>query len=100
MPPLSRARAATPSRIIAGLRGRDLQNVADDPALLADMRAESESTDEDKLVPRDLMRQLDAVRANRSADVPMGLFFSTDDVIIVPGFMGSELSDLSPTGPA
>ena len=98
MPPLSE-REQRRQRIIAGLRGRDLQNVVDDPALLADMRAESESTDGDKLVPRDLMRQLDAVRADRPAHSPMGLFFSTDDVIIVPGFMGSDLSDLSPGGP-
>jgi hypothetical protein len=99
MPPLSERDNQRRQRIIAGLRGRDLQNVVDDPVLLADMRAESESTDEDKLVPRDLMRQLDAVRVNRPAHSPLSLFFSTDDVIIVPGFMGSELSDLRPVGP-
>ena len=58
------------------------------------MKAEAASTDPDRLVPPDLIRVAEEARAVQAGKPPLGMFFSTDDVILVPGFMGSELTDV------
>lgn len=48
-----------------------------------------------RLIQRDQLDLLLAIRAQqRKSGTRLGLFFSTDDVIIVPGFMGSSLRDV------
>jgi len=94
MPPLDE-KAARRQRIIAGLQGRGLEQALTDRALWDDMKAEADSDDPNKLVSPDLIRLVEGVRDVRKQKAPFGLFLSTDDVIIVPGFMGSELSDVS-----
>ncbi|MEO6810649.1 MAG: alpha/beta fold hydrolase, partial [Isosphaeraceae bacterium] len=62
-----------------------LEAEADDPTL----------DDDDRLITRQQLNYLLAVRAQeRKSGARLELFFSTDDVIIVPGFMGSRLSDV------
>ena len=81
-------------KIIEGLRGRDLDQAVADPDLLKAMREEAESTDPNRLVTPDLLRVAEEARAVRREQPPLGFFFSTDDVILVPGFLGSELVDV------
>ncbi len=95
--PTRRDAASRRQRIIAGLQGRNLEDAAVEPALRADLEAEAASADPDKLVTPDLLEVVDQARAARHRGPEMGLFVSTDDVVIVPGFLGSELVDQ--TGP-
>jgi hypothetical protein len=92
---VDRAGQARRERIIAGLRGRSLEEAAADPALRQDMRDEAASPDPDRLVTPDLVRLMDQAQELRLKQPSLQLFFSTDDVIIVPGFLGSELADVS-----
>jgi hypothetical protein len=94
MPPLN-DRDAHRERIIAGLRGRSLEEALDDPALRADLEEEARSPEHDRLVHPDLLRVVEQARTVRLREPNLGLFFSSDDVIIVPGFLGSELVDLT-----
>ncbi|HKA07086.1 MAG TPA: hypothetical protein VKD71_07495 [Gemmataceae bacterium] len=82
-------------RIIAGLQGRSIEQAVLDRQLWEDMQAEAASDDPNKLVTPDLLRIVEEARAVRAREPNLKLFFSTDDVIIVPGFMGSELTDVS-----
>ena len=82
-------------RIIAGLQGRALDQAIADPDLWADMKAESESTNPDRLVVPDMIRAVEQARAVQLNSPHLGLFFSTDDAIVVPGFLGSELVDVT-----
>ncbi len=82
-------------RIIEGLRGREFNKAIADKDLWDAIREEASSDDPDKLVTQGTVRVLEGARARQKAGRSLSLFFSTDDVIIVPGFMGSELVDLS-----
>lgn len=86
-------RLARRQRIIAGMQGRELEQVVHDPSLWDDFRAEADSPDPDRLVTPDLLGMLERTRAQVRSGPRIGLFFSTDDVLLVPGFMGSELTD-------
>lgn len=95
MPPPLDDVTARRQRIIAALRGRGLEQAAADPRLRADLEAEAAAPEPDRLVHPDLLRVVDEARAVCLRQPALGLFFSTDDVIIVPGLMGSELVDLT-----
>lgn len=88
------ARTLRRQKIIDGLRSRRLDEAVADPDLLRAMREEAASPDRDRLVTPDLLRLAERARAARLDQPPLGLFFSTDDVILVPGFLGSELVDV------
>ncbi len=59
------------------------------------LEAESSDSDESqKLITHDQLEHLLAVHAEKQRQgARFGLFFSTDDVILVPGFLGSSLTD-------
>src|SRR5262249_47324707 len=80
-------------RILEGLQGRDLEQSFANRALWKDIREEANSADPDKLVIPDAIKAFEQARNHQLAGKSLGLFFSTDDVIIVPGLMGSELVD-------
>src|SRR5947209_5553701 len=82
-------------RIIEALQGRDLEQAVAKKSLWDDIQKESESNDPDKLITPDGVKAFKQARAHQLAERSLGLFFSTDDVIIVPGLMGSELVDES-----
>lgn len=82
-------------RIAAGLRNGGFTQAYTDVALWEDMQAEARSGDPDRLVNQDMLRVVESARASRQeGQMPLGLFFSTDDVIILPGILGSELIDV------
>jgi hypothetical protein len=87
------AAQARRERIIAGMRGRSLDEAAADPQVRQDLRDEAASPDPDRLVTPDLVRLMDEARELRLKQPSLQLFFSTDDVILVPGFLGSQLAD-------
>jgi hypothetical protein len=93
MPTPDAAIAARRQRIIAGLQGRGLEQAVADPALWNDLEAEANSDDPDKLVTPDLLLVVRQARMVRLREPTLGLFFNTDDVILVPGFLGSQLVD-------
>lgn len=83
-------------RILRALNERSLLQAAADTKVRTDLEAEANSDAPKKLVTRDM---LDIADARRQAPEQNGLaFFSSADVIIVPGFMGSELADETPNG--
>src|SRR5262245_65550116 len=84
-------------RILIGLTGRSLEQAVAIKPLWDDIKAEAASAEPDAIVPPDLVRVLEQARAVRERQPHLELFFSTDDVMIVPGFMGSQLDDV--TGP-
>ena len=79
-------------RLVAGFRGRTLQQAAADPALRADMEVEAESDPASRLVDREFLKIADAARGVRSEG--LGLL-STADVVLVPGFLASQLEDVA-----
>ncbi len=82
-------------RILEGVRGQGLEQAAADPLLRRDMEAEADSDDPKKLVNHDLLAVADAARQARRAGPSLSLFFSTADVILLPGLLGSQLEDAS-----
>ena len=82
-------------RILQGLQGRELQQAIFDPGLWADLLEEAGSGGEDALVTPGVIAAIEQARGQRLGGDSLGLFFSTDDVLIVPGLMGSELVDVS-----
>jgi hypothetical protein len=76
-----------------------LDALLDQPDGEAVLRAEAADPDaDDRLITDDQVDYLLAVRQERRKAGPrLAAFFSTDDVIVVPGFMGSDLRDV--TGP-
>jgi len=84
MPSFDDESAHRRQRIIAGLQGRGLEQAASDQRLWEDMQAEAASSDPDRLVTPDLIQLARMAREVRAHRPPLGLFFSTDDVIIVP----------------
>jgi pimeloyl-ACP methyl ester carboxylesterase len=93
MPTPDPAVAARRQRIIAGLQGRGLDQAIADPALWNDLEAEARSDDPHKLVTPDLLLVARQARMVRLREPNLGLFFNTDDVILIPGFLGSQLVD-------
>ncbi|HEX4614164.1 MAG TPA: hypothetical protein VH092_38635 [Urbifossiella sp.] len=85
-------------KILAGLRYRTLDQAAADPGFRPLLDAEAGSDAPQKLVTRDLLAVADAARVVRPGG-PGFAFFSSADVIIIPGFMGSELVDDGPVDP-
>jgi hypothetical protein len=92
--------AARRLRIIDLLRGRSLDEALDIPEARALLEAEADDAEtspearRDALITRPALDRLEELRRQRHQAGPsFELFFSTDDVIIVPGFMGSELRD-------
>ena len=75
-----------------------LQALLDQPDGRAVLEAEANDPtidDSTRLIDRDQLDLLLAIRAQqRKSGTRLRLFFSTDDVIIVPGFMGSSLRDV------
>jgi hypothetical protein len=82
------------ARILDGLRGRSLDAAAADPRLRPDLEAEARSADPQKLVTKDLLKVADAARRARPTGPSLALF-STADVILVPGFLASQLADVA-----
>jgi hypothetical protein len=98
-PPLRR------QRLLVQLQGRRLEEAYLRPDLRRDLEAEAASPDSDRLIgPEQLALLRELVEARQGALRPVSsvptaeLFFSTDQVVIVPGFLGSELSDLAAGG--
>src|SRR4051794_36555381 len=81
--------------ILEGLRGRDLDRAIAEPKLWAAIKAEAESANPNKLVTPESVQLVEAIRRKQSTDRSFSLFFSTDDVLIIPGLLGSELDDVS-----
>jgi len=92
MPPLSPRTLRRQQILSAG----SLDALLDRPGGLASL--EDETKDPDGLITRAQLDHLLLVREQRRrTERRLGAFFSTDDVILVPGFMGSTLRDV--TGP-
>jgi hypothetical protein len=83
-------------RIIQGVRERGFELAAADPKMREDLQAEAASLDP-KLVTQDLLEIVDAARAARRTKTSLSLFFSSADVIILPGILGSQLEDANRT---
>ncbi len=90
-----RDRQARRMRIIRGMQGRDLHQAVFDRELWADLKTEAMSSEEDTLVSIDAVEAIERAQKKRLADGSLGVFFNTDDVIIVPAFLGSQLVDVS-----
>ena len=80
--------------ILQSLRGRDIEQAIADPKLWAAIKDEAESDDPDKLVTKEAVRLVEDTRRKQSKDRSLSLFFSSDDALIIPGFLGSELDDV------
>ena len=98
MPPSAQGRDARRTRVIAGFRARNLDQVTADAELMSDLRAEAACADPDKLICGDLLLLANWARRLQEGPPALGLFFSTDDVILVPGVMASELIDVKSDG--
>jgi hypothetical protein len=104
-PPAPLTAAQRRLRILDLLRGRSLDEALDIPEVCALLRAEADDAEtspqarRDALITRDALDRLEGLRRQRHLAGPsFELFFSTDDVIVLPGFMGSELRDAGPNG--
>jgi hypothetical protein len=100
-------------RLLLELQKRSLVSAYLDPALRNDLEAEAadpELPEPARLVRRDMLDRVKELLADpeRRPDLvseapgvsarSMSLFFSTDLVVVVPGFLGSTLSDVTPGG--
>src|SRR5262245_26854796 len=74
-----------------------LDALLDEPDGRAILEAEAADPDrQHRLINPDQLAHLIAARRERHrTDRRLGAFFSTDDVILVPGFMGSTLRDVA-----
>src|SRR3954447_18740204 len=88
-------------RLMAGALGRPLDEAYQHPQIRVDLESEAASGDPEALVTpamledlRDLMAEKRAL-ARRAENGPAGarLFFSTDAVVLVTGFLASALGD-------
>src|SRR3954463_7677813 len=93
-------------RLMAGALGRSLDEAYRHPQIRADLEAEAASGDPEALVTpamlddlRDLMAEKQAL-ALRAESEPSAarLFFSTEAVVLVPGFLASALGDAAERG--
>ncbi|MBV8309546.1 MAG: alpha/beta fold hydrolase, partial [Planctomycetaceae bacterium] len=102
-------------RLLAETQGRRLDEAIQHRDIREDLNAEAADPDPDSLVTPEMVDLLHELMAEKEAElgqpagVPGGVipsqaaaeskaFFSTDQVIIVPGFLGSSLSDIAPGG--
>jgi pimeloyl-ACP methyl ester carboxylesterase len=88
-------------RLVEELQGRRLDEAYQIPSIRADLEQEAVSPSPDRLVTADQLAQLRELIAERdqaTEALAPEAFFSTDQVVVVPGFMGSSLSDVSPNG--
>jgi hypothetical protein len=82
-------------RILRGMQGRDLHQAVFDRDLWADIKAEAMAGQDDSLISLDAVEAIERAQRKRLAEGSLGVFFSSDDVIIVPCFLGSQLVDVS-----
>ncbi|HEY8504247.1 MAG TPA: hypothetical protein VIL46_06665, partial [Gemmataceae bacterium] len=86
-------------RLLRELQGQSLETAYLRTDIRADLEAEAASGDPDALFTPDALAHLEELVRERQRQRPEpALFFSTDYVVIVPGFMGSSLSDTAPRG--
>ncbi|MDR3636033.1 MAG: hypothetical protein P4L84_19680 [Isosphaeraceae bacterium] len=101
------------SRLLSELQKQSVFTAYMRPELRRDLEAEADDPDipeRDKIVRRDMLERVEQLLADpeRGPDLvsegpgvsarALGLFFSTDLVVVVPGFLGSALSDVRPGG--
>jgi hypothetical protein len=109
-PPLpatpAEARALRRQRLTQELQGRPLEQAYLRPEIRGDLEAEAADRDPDQMItPQQLeyLHELVAEQARAEAPAPgapvaFGLWHPDRQAVIVPGFLGSELSDLAPRG--
>src|SRR5262245_13025381 len=110
---MSASTAQRQRRLLLELQKQSLVSAYLRPELRLDLEAEAgdpDLPDAARLVRHDMLRRLGELLADpqRRPDLvseapgvsarAMSLFFSTDLVVVVPGFMGSTLSDVTPGG--
>ena len=89
-----KVRQARRARIFRAMLDQDLSQAVFERELWADLRAEAE-TSADPLISVETLDALEASRRKRLLDNSHAAFFNTDDVILIPGFLGSRLVDAS-----
>ncbi|CAN5873473.1 hypothetical protein BH23PLA1_BH23PLA1_14040 [soil metagenome] len=79
------------------LQGRKIEECLCDSMVWEDLRAEAEDPGTDPLITPEILKALEVLRVETmgGASDPVGpeLFLSTDQVVLVPGFMASALSE-------
>jgi pimeloyl-ACP methyl ester carboxylesterase len=102
-------------RLLASTQGRRLDEAIQHRDIRNDLQAEADDPDPDSIVTPDMVDQLHELMQEKEEELgqPAGVppsvipadiagtpkaFFSTDTVIIVPGFLASALSDTAPGG--
>jgi pimeloyl-ACP methyl ester carboxylesterase len=110
LPPMAalpaEARALRRQRLTQELQGRTLEQAYLRPEIRSDLEAEAADLDPDQLITQqqlDYLRELVADQARAEAPtagapVAFSLWSPDRQAVIVPGFLGSELSDLAPNG--
>ncbi|MBN9518555.1 hypothetical protein J0H58_08565 [bacterium] len=91
-PDVTDADRARKRKILDALRNRSFDHAAADPAVRPLLDEEAHANIAQKLVTPDALKIADVARPARDGGPAFGLF-SSADVIIVPGFLGSELTD-------
>jgi hypothetical protein len=111
---VDQARQERRRRLLQNLQGRKLEEGYLHPEIRQDLEREAADTDPNALVTQDMLRHLRELTAAKqtqqlsagrpavpafapTATIPEA-FFSTDAVVIVPGYLGSSLSDTAPDG--
>jgi hypothetical protein len=103
---LSEATRRRRQRLLVELQGRRLSAAYLRPDIRQDLTDEANDPSPGRLIDPEQLALLDALAAERQAvlrsaqfeaAVPEA-FLSTDQVVVVPGLMGSELSDTTPGG--
>jgi pimeloyl-ACP methyl ester carboxylesterase len=98
------ARVRRRQRLTQELQGRPLEQAYLRPEVRSDLEAEAADRDPDQMItPQQLeyLHELVAAQAQAAAPgapVAFGLWHPDRQAVIVPGFLGSELSDLAPRG--
>jgi hypothetical protein len=99
-------RVARRRRLADGLQGRTLEQAYLRPDIRRDLEAEADDPDPDRLITRQQLDYLGGLlgeqrRAESFAageEVAFGFWRPDRQAVIVPGFLGSELSDVAPGG--
>ena len=93
------------AELLTDIQGRRIDEAYLHPSVRDNLEAEASDSDPDTLVTREMLDQLEEyMEQNEAAGVPPQVllptetaqskaFFSTDAVIVVPGFLASSLSD-------
>ena len=85
-------------RIVQALSGRTLREAIELPDVRKDLYEEAAAGGDDALVTPEMLANAEKLRAyERQAGPTLQLFYSTDDLILVPGFLGSALYDVGRT---